>query len=134
MARSRSSIGFFGIFGRSEDLRRLDTALRAAGLHPALVPESVKLTTVNLMKDRSGGEPPPQAYQPAADLLALCVLGEAGFAEATSPQRRAAAEARLARAVAAGEGADAELVLLTLHAGLADADLVARHGLSAEDD
>ena len=35
------------MFGRSGDLRQLDAALRAADLHPALVPEGVKLTLVN---------------------------------------------------------------------------------------
>ncbi len=38
-------LGFFGIFGRSHELRRLDQAVRAVGLHPVLVPEAVKLTT-----------------------------------------------------------------------------------------
>jgi hypothetical protein len=39
--RKMSSIGLFGIFGRSEDLRALDAALRAVDLHPKLVPEAI---------------------------------------------------------------------------------------------
>jgi hypothetical protein len=70
MARRRSSFGFLGRFGRSEDLRRLDAALRAVDLHPALVPEGVKLALVNLLKDQHGDEPPLKAYAPAAALFA----------------------------------------------------------------
>ncbi|TIV36544.1 MAG: hypothetical protein E5V96_26260, partial [Mesorhizobium sp.] len=61
MARRRSSLGFLGMFGRSGDLRQLDEALRKADLHPALVPEGVKLTIVNLMNDRWPDEPPADA-------------------------------------------------------------------------
>ena len=53
--RRRSSIGFMGIFGRSADLRQLDEALRSVDLHPRLVPEAVKLTVVNLLKDHAVG-------------------------------------------------------------------------------
>jgi hypothetical protein len=87
MARTGSSIGFWGIFGRSGDLRQLDKALREADLHPALVPEGVKLTAVNLMKDTYGNEPPPQAYAPVGDLFAYCVLGANGFAGANGTER-----------------------------------------------
>src|SRR5262250_700735 len=51
MARRGSSFGFMGMFGRSHDLRQLDQALRSVDVHPAVVPEAVKLTTVNLPKD-----------------------------------------------------------------------------------
>ena len=52
MARRRSSIGLFGVFGRSGDLRQLDQALRSVDVHPRLVPEAVKLTVVNLLRTR----------------------------------------------------------------------------------
>ncbi len=44
-------LGLFGIFGRSHELQRLDQALRGGGLHPRLVPEAVKLTTLKLLKE-----------------------------------------------------------------------------------
>ncbi len=44
-----SMLGFFGIFGRSHELRRLDQAVHAVDLHPVLVPEAVKLTTLKLL-------------------------------------------------------------------------------------
>lgn len=134
MARRGSSIGFFGIFGRSEDLRRLDTAMRAAGLHPALVPEGVKLTIVNLMKDHAPtGEPPHQAYPPVADLLAYCILGREHFVASNGEERCRAVESRIERALETGEGADAQMILLTLHARLTDREVVERYDLRVEE-
>src|SRR5438067_12624486 len=70
MARRMSSFGLFGIFGRSHDLRQFDNALRSVDLHPKLVPEAVKLTAVNLLKDQAiGDEPAPQAYHAAAEIV-----------------------------------------------------------------
>ncbi|RUU13386.1 hypothetical protein EOD10_15785, partial [Mesorhizobium sp. M7A.T.Ca.TU.009.01.3.2] len=73
MAGRRSSLGFLGMFGRSGDLRQLDDALRGADLHPALVPEGVKLTLVNLMKDRWPDEPPPGTYAPVPQLCSYSI-------------------------------------------------------------
>lgn len=135
MPRRGSSPGFFGRFGRSEDLRRLDAALRAAGLHPALVPEGAKLALVNLMKDRAGGNfPPPEAYQPAAELFAFCLTGPETFGENNGQSRLEEVERRMEAALAAGEGADAEIVLLALHAGLVSPVVVDRYDLRAEEE
>ena len=59
MARRNSSLGLFGVFGRSDDLRSLDKAFRAFDLHPARVPDAVKLTALNLLKDARGEESDP---------------------------------------------------------------------------
>jgi hypothetical protein len=75
MARRRPSLGLFGVFGRSEDLRALDQALRAAGLHPALIPEAVKLTVLNVLKDARGEDPSLKDYGETAVLLGYCALG-----------------------------------------------------------
>lgn len=132
MARRRASIGFFGVFGRSSDLRQLDAALRAADLHPALVPEGIKLTIVNFMQDHAGEEePPPHAYPFAADLIAYMVAGPDAFERANGAERRSAAEKRVEAAAEAGEGFDAEMILLTLHAKIANPEVVERYGLSA---
>ena len=83
MARSRSSFGLFGIFGRSYDLRQFDQSLRALDVHPALVPEAVKLTAVNLLKDHTDDdEPTPQAYRAAAEIIGYCMIGAEAFAGA----------------------------------------------------
>ena len=89
----------FGFLGRSHELKRLDQAVRAVGLHPILVPEAVKLTTVRLLKD--------DAYD-------------------------AAAEARLEAALEVGDSLDARLVLLALHAGVIQEQVVERYQLEAE--
>ncbi len=118
MARRSSSFGFMGRFGRSSDLRQLDAALREADLHPLLVPEGVKLAAVNLMKDALGEEPSAPAYPPVGALMAYCVHGPSPFAAVNGEGATLAVEERIARAVEAGEGLDAELILLMVHAKL----------------
>src|SRR5438445_13588472 len=92
MAKRRASLGFLGMFGRSGDLRQLDDALRQADLHPALVPEGVKLTIVNLMNDRWPEEPPPQAYASVAQLCGYCIAGRETFAQANGKEHTLEAE------------------------------------------
>ncbi len=126
MARRRNpSLGFFGIFGRSEDLRSLDSALRAFDLHPAHVPDAVKLTVLNLLKDAKGEDPTPKDYGETAMLLAYCATGREAFTAANGEAAAAAAEHRTEAALDAGEGLDASLILLALqakiiHPGLKD--------------
>ena len=133
MTRRNSSLGFFGLFGRSQDLRRLDAALRAVDLHPALVPEGVKLTIVNLMKDQwPHQEPPADSYPPVAELFAYCVVGAEAFGGVNGAAAVASVERRLEMALERGESFDAQLVLLALHAKLIDQGVVARYGLSAD--
>ncbi len=131
MARG-SSFGFMGRFGRSVDLRRMDEAMRAADLHPAVVPEAVKLAAVNVLKARFGEDPPADAYAPAADLIAYCMLGPSLFAGANGLLATEAVEERIEAAIEAGEGSDAELVLLTVHARVIQPAVVERYGLEAE--
>ncbi|MDG4855889.1 MULTISPECIES: hypothetical protein [unclassified Mesorhizobium] len=132
MAKRRSSLGFFGMFGRSGDLRQLDDALRKADLHPALVPEGVKLTIVNLMKDHWPEEPPPQAYQSVAQLCGYCVAGPETFERANGREHTLEAERRIEAVLDAGDSLDAQIVLLTLHAKLINAEVVERYRLRAE--
>ncbi|ODT02960.1 MAG: hypothetical protein ABS58_17110 [Mesorhizobium sp. SCN 65-20] len=132
MARRRSSLGFLGMFGRSGDLRQLDEALRAVDLHPALVPEGVKLTIVNLMKDHWSDEPPARAYAPVAQLFAYCVNGPEAFEGVNGGQITADVERRIEAALDAPDGLDAQLILLALHARLINPVVVERFGLSSE--
>src|ERR1700741_1297773 len=104
MARRRSSLGLFGVFGRSGDLRMLDQALRSAGLHPALVPDAVKLTVLNILKDAKGEELLAQDYRETAVLLAYCALGREVFDIENDAQAVPAAEHRIEAALEAGEG------------------------------
>jgi hypothetical protein len=132
MAGRRSSLGFLGMFGRSGDLRQLDAALRGADLHPALVPEGVKLTIVNLMKDHWPDEPPTQAYAEVARLFSYCVAGPEAFERSNGLQNRLDAERRIEAALETGDSFDAQIVLMTLHAKLISAEVVERYGLGTE--
>lgn len=132
MAGRRSSLGFLGMFGRSSDLRQLDVALRAADLHPALVPEGVKLTIVNLMKDHWSDEPPTQAYAEVAQLFSYCVAGPETFEGSHGLPQRQDVERRVEAAVQAGDSFDAQIVLMALHAKLISAEVVERYGLGTE--
>jgi hypothetical protein len=122
-------IGFFGIFGRSSELRRLDQALREVDLHPRSVPEAVKVTALKLLKEAHGEKPEPPAFAAAAELLGYCMLGPQGFAGANGADLTAAVEGRLEAALAAGDSLDARLVLLALYAGVIQPAVVERYGL-----
>ena len=124
-------LGFLGIFGRSQELRRLDQALRAVDLHHRLVPEAVKLTTLKLLKEAHGGSPDPRAFAAAAELLGYCMLGPQSFADSNGAGVTAAVEARLEAALATGDSLDARLVLLALYAGVIQPIVVERYGLEA---
>jgi hypothetical protein len=124
--------GFFALFGRSREVQRLGFALRAAGLHPALMPDAVKLTVLKLLTEETGDKMPgEQPCAQAAELLAFCMLGPRNFTTANDPGRAGAARARLEAALEAGESLDARLVLLVLHAGVVEPNLVDRYGLHA---
>lgn len=114
----------FSLFGKSPAMNALDDALRAVGVHPILVPEAVKITVLRLLKRRPG--PEADSRTAAAELLALCILGVEGFAEANGPDAAAQADERLEAAVAAGDSDDAQLVLLALHAQLLAPEIAAR--------
>jgi len=132
MAKRRSSLGFLNRFGRSGDLRQLDDALREADLHPALVPEGVKLTIVNLMNDHWPQEPPPEAYASVARLCGYCVAGPETFEQANGRELTLEAERRIESALETGDSFDARIVLMTLHAKLINPEVVERYGLSVE--
>ena len=123
--------GLFRQLGRARELRLLDEELRAAGLHPALVPEAVKMTMVRLMKQ--AGEVDRTACAAQAVLLAYCLQGAEAFAELGQATALAeAAERRLEAAIASGDSLDAQLVLLALHAGLVDGGVMDRFALVAD--
>ncbi len=124
-------LGLFGMFGRSQELQSLDQALRDGGLHPRLVPDAVKLTTLKLLKEAGGANPCPRQYEAAAELLGYCVLGAQGFTDCNGPGLTESVEARLAAAIEVGDSLDARVVLLALHAGLIQPAVVERYGLEA---
>ncbi|MFY9639579.1 MAG: hypothetical protein WCD20_11860 [Rhodomicrobium sp.] len=132
MAHRWPSLGMFGVFGRSGDLRTLDEALRASGLHPSLVPEAVKLTVLAVLKDAKGEDPPAEDYRQTAALLAYCTLGREMFSAASGEQAAAEARRRIEAALEMGEGPDASLILLALHAGIIHPGLKETYQLESE--
>jgi hypothetical protein len=132
MTRRKTSLGLFGVFGRSEDLRALDQALRAVDLHPSLVPDAVKLTILNLLKEARGEEPAVEDYRETAALLGYCALGPEAFAAANGDLAAAAAERRIEAALEASEGLDARLILLTLHAAIVHPGVKETYRLASE--
>jgi hypothetical protein len=133
MARRGLSLGLFGIFGRSPELRELDKALRSVDLHPNLVPESVKLTTIRLLsEDTMDSEREPLSYRSAAEILAYCMIGADAFAGANGPSLAAEVERRIEAAVEAGTSRDAKLLLLTLQAKVIQPSVVECFQLDSE--
>jgi hypothetical protein len=65
-----------------------------------------------------GEEPSAQDYEEAAALLAYCALGREVFSAENDVLAVSAAEHRIEAALEAGEGFDASLILLALHAGI----------------
>lgn len=125
--------GIFGLFGRSREMQLLDDAVRAVGLHPRIVPEAVKLTTLKQLKEARGGETLTggRDLAAAAELLGYCNMGPRAFLENNDIERIDAVEARIAGAIEAGHGLDARLILLTLHAKLTHPSVIERYELAA---
>jgi len=125
-------LGLFGTFGRSRAIRRLDDALLAAGVHPRALPDAVKLAILRLLGGTRGDGPAAQDCVAAAELVGYCVLGAQGFLASAGLARTEAVEARIETALAAGDSADARLLLLTLHSGTIQASVVDRYDLAVE--
>jgi hypothetical protein len=124
-------LGFFGIFGRSQELRQLDQALRRVDLHPRLVPESVKLAMLKLVQEASFGNPSASAFEAAGELVGYCMLGPDDFVRANGADLAAGVEVRLGEAIDAQESLDARLVLLLIYARQIQPAVVERFGLEA---
>lgn len=129
--RPLPSLGFLGLFGRSADLRQLDDGLRAADLHPRLVPEAVKLAAVNLIYDEAGAAPPADAYRDAAALLAYCMVGGEAFEDANGVEARELVERRIELALGREGDLDGRLILLAIHAKVIQPSVVEAFGLES---
>lgn len=124
-------VNLFGLFGRSREVRLIDDAVRAHGLHKALVPDAVKFTVIRLLKDTPEGVS-PEATMHAGELLAWCMLGADEFTDNNGTVAARHADSRMAEAVEAGDSLDAQLVLLTLQAKVCHPAIIDRYGLSAD--
>jgi hypothetical protein len=127
------SLGLFGFLGRSPELREIDKAFRAVDLHPNLVPEAVKLTAVKLIREQDGANPPPPAYGQAAEIIAYCMVGAEAFAGANDEGLAMQIERRIEAALDLGDGLDARLLLLMLHAKVIQPSVVEAFQLESAD-
>ena len=123
--------GFFGIRGRAKEVYRLDGAVRALGLEPKGIPDSVKLTVLRLLKDAEGGAIADidASCERIAPVLAYCVLGCDGFDRANGSDATAAVETRLHHAIENGESLDARIAMLTLLANVIEQNVIERFDL-----
>lgn len=134
MAGERSSIGFFGRFGRSRDLQQLDEALKTLDAHPATIPEAVKLVVVKLLREQAvGREAAPQSYRVAAELISYCALGRDGFVRSNGTALADSVERRIVQAIDSVETtADGQLILLALESRLIQPSVVQAFELESD--
>ena len=76
-------LSVFGIRGRPKEVHRLSDALRDAGIHPALVPDSVKIAVIKLLRENDGGKIADidTSCEKAATMVAYCMLGRDEYAD-----------------------------------------------------
>ena len=119
-------LSVFGIRGRPKEVHRLSDALRDAGIHPALVPDSVKIAVIKLLRENDGGKIADidTSCEEAAPMVAYCMLGRDDYADVNDVAAADEVENRLRLAIDSGESLDAQLAMLTLLARVTHPDVV----------
>lgn len=119
-------LSVFGIRGRPKEVHRLSDALRDAGIRPALVPDSVKIAVIKLLRENDGGKIADidTSCEKAAPMVAYCMLGRDEYAEVNDVAAADEVENRLRLAIDSGESLDAQLAMLTLLARVTHPDVV----------
>ena len=128
------------LFGKSREVRELDRNLHQMGLNSHAVNDATKFTICKwireLLPDQENGEAKDgrraELQRAAAELLTYCVLGRSDFTEANSVDLAEAQEARIAAATEGENDFDAGIIMLTLHANIADPDIAARVEIESE--
>ncbi|MEC8202436.1 MAG: hypothetical protein VX075_02975 [Pseudomonadota bacterium] len=119
-------LSVFGIRGRPKEVHRLSDALRNAGIHPALVPDSVKIAVIKLLRENDGGKIADidTSCEKAAPMVAYCMLGRNEYADVNDVAAVDEVENRLRLAIDSGDSLDAQLAMLTLLARVTHPDVV----------
>lgn len=119
-------LSVFGIRGRPKEVHRLSDALRDAGIHPASVPDSVKIAVIKLLRENDGGKIADidTSCEKAAPMVAYCMLGRNEYADVNDVAAADEVENRLRLAIDSGESLDAQLAMLTLLARVTHPDVV----------
>ncbi len=120
------------LFGKSRDVRELERQLRQLGVNPYAVNDATKFTVCKWVREAllHDGTTPEEKLRlqsrlrgSAAELLAFCALGREDFEKANSTALAEAQEERLEAAAEGGQAMDAEIIMLTLHAGVAHPEI-----------
>ena len=88
----------------------------------------MQITTVKLLAEAKAE---PRDYDAAAEMLAYCMLGPQIFTGDNDADLTEAVEARMEAALEAGDSLDARLVLLALHAGVIQTQVIEHYQLEA---
>lgn len=131
---------FAELFGKSREVRELDRNLHQMGLNSHAVNDATKFTICKWIRESLPAQESTEAkdsqradlQRAAAELLAYCVLGRSDFAEANSEDLAEAQEARIAGATEGANDFDAGIIMLSLHANIADPDIAARVEIESE--
>jgi hypothetical protein len=124
---------FFDMFGRSSELTALDEALKAAGLHPLLIPEPVKLTILQLLRKSDAALDSTTAKINAAQLLSYCVLDRAQFVLVNGTEAADRADQRIEAAIAGDAPLDEKLILLSLHSGVISPEMAGQFDIDSDE-
>jgi len=127
-------LSVFGIRGRPKEVHRFSDALREAGIHPALVPDSVKIAVIKLLRASDGGKIADidASCDKAAPMVAYCMLGRDDYAEVNDAAAADEIENRLRLAIDSGESLDAQLAMLTMLARVTHPDVIDRFDLEID--
>lgn len=90
---------------------------------------------MNLIKDHAiGPEPAPQAYRAAAEIIRYCMIGAEAFAHVNGADLTFQTERRIEAALGSGVSLEAQLVLLTMHAGVIQPSVIQQFKLESVDE
>lgn len=128
-------LGLFNFFGRDEGLKALDQAFREFDVHPRIVPEAVKLATLRLMRKASDEDYVLRDadYNKAAELISYAILGPNQFVASNTLDAANIAEQRVEDAIDAGDGIDAQLLLLAVHSSIMHPTMIDRMEIELDD-
>ncbi|WP_419903438.1 hypothetical protein [Kiloniella sp.] len=125
----------FGFFGRKKEIHMINDGLQRSGAYSSSIPDAVKLTLYGLAKERgllqSNAE---ETLHDLACFLTYCFLGAENFEDANGAELSNEMLRRLEMTKVFEDGVDADIVLLTLHAGIAHDTTAGRFSVETDDE
>tara|TARA_Y100001970_G_C14259133_1_gene878152 strand:+ start:8132 stop:8536 length:405 start_codon:yes stop_codon:yes gene_type:complete len=119
----------FSFFGKTRKIDQLNYALREAGIHPALVPDSVLYTIVKLLRNSqyntTGGD-----LHSIATLIAYIMLSKRAQIYIDNPKEASSIEYRIENALNKENNFDSQIILLAFHANLIHPEVINEFNIS----